>query len=190
MGLLNLNGGEWRLLSETHNPPAGRNGSSPPSPAAPRGRRPPASLQRRADRAAAAPTAKRMGNPATLPRSDKTDPLSEEQRLRKVQKGREILQRSRATKDAKDRGAPGVAAHRFLATFEGRDNITGRFVAPVENPFKMCAPPPCDATPWSLCAPPGSPESPVTRAAEAQILMETDRNLGRPASTRPDSACA
>ena len=30
----------------------------------------------------------------------------------------------------------------------------------------------CDATPWSLCAPPGSPESPVTRAAEAQILME------------------
>jgi len=104
---------------------------------------------------------------------DKTDPLSEEQRLRKVQKGREILQRSRATKDAKDRGAPGVAAHRFRVTFEGRDNITGRFCAPVENPFKICAPPPCDATPWSLCAPPGSPESPVTRAAEAQILLET-----------------
>ena len=38
-------------------------------------------------------------------------------------------------------------------------NITGRFVAPVENPFKICAPPQCDATPWSLCAPPGSPES-------------------------------
>jgi len=83
---------------------------------------------------------------------DKTDPLSEEQRLRKVQKGREILQRSCATKDAKDRGAPGVAAHRFRVTFEGRDNITGRFCAPVENPFKICAPPPCDATPWSLCA--------------------------------------
>ena len=70
---LDLNDGEWRLLSETHNPPAGRNGSSPPSPAAPRGRRPPASLQRTADRAAAAPTAKRMGNPATLPRSEGQD---------------------------------------------------------------------------------------------------------------------
>ena len=90
-----------------------------------------------------------------------------------MQKGREILQRSRATKDAKDRGAPGVAAHRFRVTFEGRDNITGRFCAPIGNPFKICAPPPCDATPWSLCAPPGSPESPVTRAAEAQILLET-----------------
>ena len=106
-------------------------------------------------------------------KNDETDPLSEEQRQRKVQKGREALQRFRATKDAKDRGAPGVAAHRFRATLEGRDNITGRFVAPVENPFKICAPPPCDETPWSLCAPPGSPESPVTRAAEAQILMET-----------------
>ena len=36
-----LNGGEWRFLSKTHNLPAGRNGSSPPSLAAPRGRRPP-----------------------------------------------------------------------------------------------------------------------------------------------------
>ena len=79
-------------------------------------------------------------------KKDETDPLSEEQRQRKVQKellkGREALQRFRATKDAKDRGAPGVAAHRFRATLEGRDNITGRFVAPVENPFKICAPPP------------------------------------------------
>ena len=71
---------------------------------------------------------------------DKTDPLSEEQRLRKVQKGREILQRSRATKDAKDRGAPGVAAHRFRATFEGRDNITGRFVAPLKTPSRYVPP--------------------------------------------------
>jgi len=39
-----LNVGEWRLLIETHNPTAGRNGSSPPSPAAPLGRRPPDSL--------------------------------------------------------------------------------------------------------------------------------------------------
>jgi hypothetical protein len=109
----NLNGGELRLLSETHNPPAGRNGSSPPNPAAPRGRRPPASPERRADCAAAAQTAKGLGS-------------SEEQRHRKVHKGREALQRFRATKDAKDRGAPGVAAHRFRATLEGRDNITGR----------------------------------------------------------------
>ncbi len=41
------------------------------------------------------------------------------------------------------------------------------FQAPISGGTHMC-----DATPWSLCAPPGSPESPVTRAAEAQILME------------------
>ena len=40
-------------------------------------------------------------------KKDETDPLSEEQRQRKVQKGREALQRFHATKDAKDRGAPG-----------------------------------------------------------------------------------
>ena len=38
-------------------------------------------------------------------------PLSEKQRQRKVQKGREVLQRLRAKKDAMDRGAPGVAVH-------------------------------------------------------------------------------
>ena len=47
---------------------------------------------------------------------------------------------------------------------------SGAFYSPSNQ---ICATPPCDATPWSLCAPPGSPESPVTRAAEAQILMET-----------------
>ena len=44
-------------------------------------------------------------------KKDETDPLSEEQRQRKVQKellkGREALQRFHATKDAKNRGAPG-----------------------------------------------------------------------------------
>ena len=47
---------------------------------------------------------------------------------------------------------------------------SGAFYSPSNQ---ICATPPCDATPWSLCAPPGSPESPVTRAAEAQILLET-----------------
>ena len=73
-------------------------------------------------------------------KKDETDPLSEEQRQRKVQKGREALQRFCATKDAKDRGAPGVAAHRFRATFEGRDNITGRFMAPLKTPSRYVPP--------------------------------------------------
>ena len=71
---------------------------------------------------------------------DKTDPLSEEQLHRKVQKGREALQQFRVTKDAKDIAAPGVAAHRFRDTLEGHDNITGRFFAPDENPFKIVPP--------------------------------------------------
>ena len=95
------------------------------------------SRAQRADCAAAA-----RGSVSPIAKKDETDPLSEEQRQRKVQKGREALQRFLATKDAGDRGAPGVAAHRICATLEGRDNITGRFVAPVENPFKICAPPP------------------------------------------------
>ena len=147
---------------------SGRNGSSPPSLAAPRGRRPPDSphkeqiaQRRRGDpsrpsaqrRTRRIPSAKSSGS-AKCKRVGKPCSASTSRRTRRT-------------------AAPRVAAHRFRATFEGRDNITGRFVAPVENPFKMCAPPPCDATPWSLCAPPGSPESPVTHAAEAQILMET-----------------
>jgi hypothetical protein len=44
-----MDGGEWRILSDTHNPPAGRHGSSHPRSAAPA-----ASLQRRSDSAVAA----------------------------------------------------------------------------------------------------------------------------------------
>ena len=98
-----------------------------------------------------------------------------------MQKGREALQRFRATKDAKDRGAPGVAAHRFRATFEGRDNITGRFVAPVENPPAVR----CDAL-EPLRSSRLSREPSHSRIGGANF----DGNLGRPASTRPDSACA
>ena len=71
---------------------------------------------------------------------DKTDPLSEEQLHRKVQKGREALQQFRVTKDAKDIAAPGVAVHRFRDTLEGHDNSTGRFLAPDETPFKIGPP--------------------------------------------------
>jgi hypothetical protein len=66
-----------------------------------------------------------------------------------------------------------IGMKRFRANQEGRDNITGRLFAPEDNPLKISAPPPCDATPWFLYATPGSPESPVTRAAEAQILTGT-----------------
>ena len=86
--------GEWRLLSETHNPPAGRNGSSPPPP--PRPPRTPATCFT---------TAKQISA-----QRRKLQKLSDEQQ-RKVQKGREVLQRLRAKKDAMDRGAPGVAVH-------------------------------------------------------------------------------
>jgi hypothetical protein len=36
--------------------------------------------------------------------------------------------------------APRVAAHRFRATFEGRDNITGRFMAPLKTPSRYVPP--------------------------------------------------
>ena len=158
---------EWRLLSETHNPPAGRNGSPPPQP-------------RRTPRTPATCfTAKQISA-----QRRKLQKLSDEQQ-RKVQKGREALQRFCATKDAKDRGAPGVAAHRFRATLEGRDNITGRFVAPVEIQ-DMCPPDVrCDAL-EPLRSSRLSREPSHSRCGGANF----DGNLGRPASTRPDSACA
>ena len=128
-------------MAETHNPPAGRNGSSPPAPPHPADAGHPLHLS---EEQIAQRRRKLQKGWEVLQRfrakKDETDPLSEEQRLRKVQKGREILQRSSATKDAKDHCAPGVAAHRFRVTFEGRDNITGRFVAPLKTPSRYVPP--------------------------------------------------
>ena len=128
-------------MAETHNPPAGRNGSSPPAPPHPADAGHPLHLS---EEQIAQRRRKLQKGWEVLQRfrakKDETDPLSEEQRQRKVQKGREALQRFRATKDAKDRGSPGVAAHRFRATFEGRDNITGRFMAPLKTPSRYVPP--------------------------------------------------
>jgi len=99
-------------MAETHNPPAGRNGSSPPAPPHPADAGHPLHLS---EEQIAQRRRKLQKGWEVLQRfrakKDETDPLSEEQRQRKVQKGREALQRFRATKDAKDRGSPGVAAH-------------------------------------------------------------------------------
>jgi len=95
-------------MAETHNPPAGRNGSSPPAPPHPADAGHPLHLS---EEQIAQRRRKLQKGWEVLQRfrakKDETDPLSEEQRQRKVQKGREALQRFHATKDAKDRGAPG-----------------------------------------------------------------------------------
>ena len=95
-----MNDGEWRILSETHNPPVGSHGSSHPRSAAPA-----ASLQRRTDSAVST----LLGGPPTLPLKEEYDgPPQRRAAAAQIAKGPGSPSTFRAKKHAMVRSVPGL----------------------------------------------------------------------------------